>query len=83
MFMEVQLALSSFGAFFEKVVENTALFCHVELADLGVMIDEDASLGLSIGDCLAIMGHGFIGRVVIWGVAEASNELSHIWALTI
>lgn len=83
MFLEVQLALSSFGAFFEKVVENTALFCHVELAALGVMIDKDASLGLGIGDCLAVMGHGFIGRVVFWGVAEASNELPHIWALTI
>ena len=42
------------------------LFCHVGLADSGVIVDEDVSLVLGIGDCSAIMGLGFIGRVGIW-----------------
>ena len=37
--------------FFEKSAETTVLFGHVELADTGIMINEDVSLGLGVGDC--------------------------------
>ena len=31
------------------------LFCHVEFADNGVMVEEDVSLGLGINGCSAVM----------------------------
>lgn len=35
--------------FCQKVVKITVLFCHEELADPGVMIEEDAGLELGVG----------------------------------
>ena len=29
-------------------------------------VDKDVSLALGIGDCLVVMGRGFIARVGIW-----------------
>ena len=68
--------------FFEKAVEIMVLFCHVELIDPGLMVDENVSLGLGIGDFSAVMGHGFNGRVGIWCVVEASSNLQFIWAVS-
>ena len=63
MLMEVQRLLSTDQALgrFLKSVETTVLFGHVDLADPGIMINEDDSLGLGVGDCSTIMRHGFIG----------------------
>ena len=47
-------------------VETMVLFGHVDLADSGIMINEDDSLGFGVGDCSTIMRHGFIGRVGVW-----------------
>ena len=47
------------------------------------MVDEDVRLGLGIGDCSVVMGHGFIGRVGIWGAVEASNDFPQIWAVSV
>ena len=58
-------------------------FGHVELADPGIMIDEDVSLGLGVGDCAIIMRHGFIWRVGIWCAVEASNDFPYIWAVSV
>ena len=55
----------------------------MELADAGIMDDEDVSLELGISDCSAVMGHGFIGRCGIWGFVEASNDLPYIWDVII
>ena len=51
--------------FFEKAVEITVLFGHAELPDPGVMVDEDVSLGLGVGDSSPVMRQDFIGRVSI------------------
>ena len=32
----------------------TVLFCHVELAGPGIMVDEDVGLALGVGDSLAV-----------------------------
>ena len=64
-------------------VEITVHFCHVELADPSIKVDEDVSLGLGIGYCEDVMGHDFIGRVGIWGAAETSNNLPHICTIGI
>ena len=40
--------------FFEKAVEIMVLFCHVELIDPGLMVDENVSLGFVIGDFSAV-----------------------------
>ena len=37
--------------------------CHEELADPGIMIDEDVSVGFGVGDCATVMRYGFTGRV--------------------
>lgn len=42
-------------------VEITVHFCHVELADPSIKVDEDVSLGLGIGYCEDVMGDDFIG----------------------
>ena len=68
---------------FEKAVETTVLFGHVELAVPGIMVDEGVSLGLGVGDCSTIMRHGFIGGVAIWCAIEASNDFPYIWAVSI
>ena len=47
------------------------------------MLDEYVSLGHVIGDCLAVMGHGFIGQVSIWRAVEASNDLPYIWTVSV
>ena len=66
-----------------KSVETTVLFGHVDLADPGIMINEDDSLGLGVGDCSTVMRHGFIGRVGIWCTVEASNDTPYIWLASV
>ena len=73
----------SVNAFFEKAVEITVLFCNVELANRGAMVDENISLGLDIGDCSAVMGHNFIEQIGIWCAVEASNDLPFNWAVSV
>ena len=69
--------------FFEKAVKIMVLFCHMELADPSIMIDEDVGLGLGVGDGAAVMGYGFIEQIGICCVLEISNNLPHIWTVEI
>ena len=68
---------------FKKIVEITNFFSRVELADTGIMIDEDVSLGVSVGDCAAVMRQGFTERVGIWCAVKISNDFSYIWTVTV
>ena len=55
----------------------------MELADPGIMIDEDVSPKFGVVDCSTVMRHGFIGQVGIWCAVEASNDFSYIWAVSV
>ena len=83
---KAQLSSSADGAsrFFSKWrLRITMSFWHVELADPGTVLHENASFGFDVGYSATVVWHGFICWIGILGTFQTLNDFWHIWSISV